>query len=301
MVGRIFDFSLPPFNFHESLKAKNSRLEKLYQDNNTTLLDFIQNGKAPKNKDRVDPFNNEFIPLYEEHCVWGGYPAVVLAASNLERSKIISSIYDNYVLKDIKGLLKLATEKNLYLLSQYLATQIGNILVFHNLGQTSNLNFRKLKKHLNILEETYVCTYIRPFFINRQKELSRNPKVFFNDLGFRNNLLENTTPPEKRSDAGAIIENASFIRLNALFKGINKINYWRTKAGAEVDFVLHFGEKIMPVEIKYSNFEKNKISKSFASFIATFRPARALVLTKNYWGTTRISNTQVLFAPVYFL
>jgi predicted AAA+ superfamily ATPase len=225
----------------------------------------------------------------------------VLAASNLERSKIISSIYDNYVLKDIKGLLKLATEKNLYLLSQYLATQIGNILVFHNLGQTSNLNFRKLKKHLNILEETYVCTYIRPFFINRQKELSRNPKVFFNDLGFRNNLLENTTPPEKRSDAGAIIENASFIRLNALFKGINKINYWRTKAGAEVDFVLHFGEKIMPVEIKYSNFEKNKISKSFASFIATFRPARALVLTKNYWGTTRISNTQVLFAPVYFL
>jgi hypothetical protein len=173
---------------------------------------------------------------------------VVLAGNNAIRSKLLSDTYNNYILKDIKTLLELATEKNLLLLSQYLATQTGNIVVYQNLSQTAHLDHRQIKKHLNILEETYVCREVRPFFTNRQKELTKNPKIFFMDMGFRNNLMENMNSLAVRPDAGAIVENVVFIRLNELCSRVQKINFWRTKAGAEVDFVIHKQDALLPVE-----------------------------------------------------
>jgi len=257
--------------------------------------------RAFKIKRGIDIFSNEMIRQYENFSVWGGYPAVVLTKNNNERNKILADIYNNYILKDIKTLLELATERNLFLLSQYLATQIGNIMVYQNLSEVAGLDYRQLKKHLHILEETFICQEVRPFFKNRQKELSKNPKIFYIDLGFRNSLMENMNGLDKRADRGAIIENVVFTRFNELCKGVNKINFWRTKAGAEVDFVVHTEDDIIPIEIKYSNFKTEKISRGLASFIDSFKPEYAAVLTKNYWGMAKKNKTKVLFIPVYYL
>ncbi len=195
----------------------------------------------------------------------------------------------------------MATERKLFLLSQYLATQIGSTVVYENLGNTSGLDHRNLKEHLFVLYETFVCKEVRPFFKNRQKELSKNPKIFFLDLGFRNYLMDNMNGLEKRSDAGAMVENTCFIRLNELTEGVDKINFWRTKAGAEVDFIMHIADDVVPVEIKYANFTRPKMSKSLVSFIDSFKPSRAIVLTKNFWGSAKREKTKVLFIPAYYI
>lgn len=301
MVGRILNFYLYPFNFEESLRSRDNRLEKIYKENNKKVIGCLLKGKLFKVKRGKDSFYEEFIAEYEKFCTWGGYPAVVLAKTDLERRKLLEDIYNNYILKDIKTLLELTTERSLYLLSQYLATQISNITVYQNLSQICGLDYRRLKSHLNILYETFICKEIRPFFKNRQKELSKNPKLYFLDLGFRNNLVENMNTLDKRSDAGAIVENSCFIRLNEVTEGINKINFWRTKAGAEVDFILHAQDSIIPIEIKYSPFNKEKLSKSLMSFIDAFQPQQAVVLTKDYWGLTKKGKTKVFLIPIYYL
>lgn len=300
MVGRILSFYLYPFSFGEYLAAANSRLAKIYKRHNHQCIQWLIKGTPFLNTSKEDVFYNEFIKPFENYCIWGGYPSVVLSTNVNERKKILSDIYDNYVLKDIKSLLELATERNLYLLSQYLSTQIGNIVVYQTLSETSRLDYRNLIKHLNILRETFVCQEVRPFFKNRQKELSKNPKIFFYDMGFRNNLIENMNTLDKHTDKGAIVENFAFIRLIKLFGQLEKINFWRTKAGAEVDFIIHTEGKIIPIEIKYSLFTSEKISKSLVSFIESFNPERALVLTKNYWGSTKRNNTKILFVPIYY-
>jgi hypothetical protein len=301
MVGRLLNFYLYPFNFRECLRAHNERLERIYAQTHEKVINYLLKEKQFKIKSGQDLFYKEFIQEYERFSIRGGYPAVVLAKAEPEHRKLLGDIYNNYILKDIKTLLELATEKNLFLLSQYLATQIGNTVVYQNLSQTSGLDYRKLKRHLNILEETFICSQIQPFFKNRQKELSKNPKIYFIDMGFRNNLMENMNSLDKRPDAGAIIENSCFIRLNELSEGINRINFWRTKAGAEVDFILHAGDSVIPMEVKYSPFTGNKISKGFMSFIDSFKPGHAAVLTKNYWGQTKKGKTKILFIPIYYL
>ena len=113
--------------------------------------------------------------------------------------------------------------------------------------------------------------------------------------------MENMNRFSERPDAGAMVENASLIRLSQLFEGGNKINFWRTKVGAEVDFVLHQQGEITPVEVKYAVLKAPKLSRGFLSFIETFRPKRAAVLTANYWALIRKGATEILFAPVYYL
>ena len=163
------------------------------------------------------------------------------------------------------------------------------------------MDYRNLKKHLNILYETLVCGELRPYFKNKQKELTKNPKIFFQDMGFRNNLIESFQTPAKRPDAGAVIENTCCVQLHMRFNSFSKMNFWRTKAGAKVDFVLHVGGRSIPLEVKYSLSGKETLTKSLVSFIDTYKPNRALVLTKNYWGRVQRGATEVLFAPVYYL
>jgi predicted AAA+ superfamily ATPase len=301
MVGRILRFDLQPFSFREYLRAHDKRLERIYSQNNEQFVHRIFEEKKVTIKSGFDTFSSEMIKHYEKYCIWGGYPAVVLAKDTAIRKKLLSELYNNYILKDIKTLLELATERNLFLLSQHLATQIGNIVIYQNLGQASKLNYRQLKKHLAILEETYVCKEVRPFFKNRQKELSKNPKIFFMDMGFRNNLMENMNTLAMRPDAGAMIENAVFIRLHEVCGGFHKINFWRTKAGAEVDFIIPIKGKVLPIEVKYSSYKAVKISRSLSSFIDTFKPEQAVVLTKDYWGSMKREKTKILFIPVYYL
>lgn len=301
MVGRLLTFHLYPFNFRECLLARNKRLEGIYSQRSVGIADYLLEGKNPKIQRGRDAFAVEIISEYEQFCVWGGYPAAVLAKYDTERKKILSALYSNYILKDIKTLLALTTEKALFLLSQHLAAQVGSIISYQNLGQVCGLDYRNLKKHLVILQETFICREVCPFFRNRQKELVKNPKIYFLDMGFRNHLTENMGKLVARSDAGAMVENTAFVRLNEIGEENAHIHFWRTKVGAEVDFIWQVGETVIPIEIKYSSFSTEKISRGFLSFVDTFKPSRALILNKDYWGTVRRGSTNILFAPIYYL
>jgi hypothetical protein len=113
-------------------------------------------------------------------------------------------------------------------------------------------------------------------------------------------VIDNFTPIEKRIDAGAIVENFVFLSLKNMFPE-QTINYWRTIAKAEVDFVLRLNEKIIPIEVKYQTLKKPKISRSFRSFIDSYKPDRALVITKDFWGKIKLGKTVILFVPACYL
>lgn len=301
MVGRILTFYLYPFSFEEFLSAKNQKLFNLYEEKNNKFLSWLLKFEIIAPEAGKDIFSSDFLKLFEEFSIFGGYPRVVLSETEAEKKKILNDIYSNYILKDIKGLLELATDKNLLDLTKFLAAQTGNILVYKNLSQIARLDYRKTIEHLKILEETFVIELVKPYFKNRQKELVKNPKVYFIDTGFRNGLMENMSSFSKRSDAGALVENIVFLRLKIILENFNKINFWRSKAGAEVDFIIDLNGEILPIEVKFSEFDKPETSRSLASFIKSFKTKRALVLTKDYFGSVKTkTGCEVLFYPIYY-
>ncbi len=58
------------------------------------------------------------------------------------------------------------------------------------------------------------------------------------DTGIRNIIVDDLNSLEGRRDSGSLVENTVFLMLLTGKGLLDEIYYWRTKAGAEMDFVL---------------------------------------------------------------
>ncbi|MDP3983370.1 MAG: ATP-binding protein, partial [bacterium] len=210
LVGRIFSFYLMPFNFNEFLQAREPELAKLLNIKRKSTMKLIQ-GESNKlshgNHIKSHALQSRVLKLLEEYIIYGGYPRVIVAGDEEEKRTILKEIINNYLLYDIKGLLELVTSDKLLLLAKALALQIGNLVEYQELGILSGLGQIEIKKHLRILQETYILELISPYFSNKRTELVKNPKVYFTDPGIRHSLLNNFSKFMDRSDRGALLEN----------------------------------------------------------------------------------------------
>ncbi len=301
MVGRLLYFYLFPFNFHEFLVARDSTWQKLYQAHHQKLLSLLQDNNVNKISNEIDSSYQKFNQLFETYCIFGGYPAVALESNRVIKERLLRDIYNAFLLRDIKDLLSLATDRELLRLSQFLSTQIGNIVVYQNLSTASGLSFNRLKQHLHILEETFIISFLRPYFRNKQKELSKNPKVYFVDLGLRNSLINNFNEFIQRPDEGQLVENTVWRHLAEFFDMPGGIHFWRTKSGVEVDFLVEHQGELFPIEVKYTRMKDPRLPRHLKRFIDNYSPRKALVLNHNFWGSSEYNGCMVYFAPVYYL
>ncbi len=299
LVGRVFFFELLPFNFHEFLTTKNARLARIYQEKNLQIENFLVHGTAPP-LETNDIFHSEFKPLLEEFLIYGGYPAVVTAKDAETKRVILKNIYDTYVSKDVIHFLRVSDPSRYRCIVRTLAALTGKMLSYNDVCSTCQSYYKETKKTIAMLQETYIAQIIQPFHKNPLTELKKNPKVYFYDLGLRNHVLSNFNQIEKRTDTGQLVENHVLRALSSNFPN-SLINYWRTTNKAEVDFVLHLDDEIVPIEAKYATFQEPKISRSFRSFLDTYHPQKAIVVTREYWNIEKSGQTTILFAPAHYI
>lgn len=274
LVGRIFSFTLYPFSFKEFLRARNLKLVSLYE--------------SGRYKETIVKELNKHL---KEFILYGGYPKAVLTEDKEEKKKVLESMFNTYLLKEIKEILDLSEDYHLINLLKALSLQTGNIMNYNELSKLTGYSYYDLKKYLNILEKTYVCSLIKPFFTNKRTELVKNPKMYFFDTGFRNVCIDNFS--EERSDMGSLYENFIF---SELIKKDNRARFWNTKSNAEVDFVMEKQGKIIPIEIK-AKINETKITKSFDSFIKKYRPKKGYFLSLDFEGKKVVSRCNISFLP----
>jgi len=275
LVGRIFVFNLHPFSFEEFLSYKEPLLfARIY-----------------KKKKLTGPIIAKIAPYFNEFCVFGGYPRVIISQEKKEKEIVLRNIYNTYFLKEIKEILNLPGDYKLSKLINALALQIGNIVNYNELSSITGFNYKELLHHLNILEKTFIILKSQPFFTNKRIELVKAPKVFFLDNGFRNNVIKNFQPVSNRQDKGGLYEN--FVA-SELVKSGRDLRYWRTKSKAEVDFVVEEKGVLIPIEVK-SNLKAPKLTKSFSSFLDKYKPKRGFVFSERFFH----ERGAVAFRPIF--
>lgn len=276
LVGRILVFNLYPLSFEEYLNYKEPGLYKIYAKRELTK-----------------PIIEKILPHFNQFCIYGGYPRVVLSEKPEEKEFILRNIYNTYFLKEIKEILNIPDDYKLSKLIHALALQIGNLLNYNELCGITTLNYKDLLKNLNILEKTFICQKSHPFYTNKRTELVKAPKIFFYDNGFRNTIIKDFQPIKNRSDRGALYEN--FVAAE-LIKKQHELKYWRTKSRAEVDFIVEKNGKITPIEIK-SNLRNPISTKSFQSFIEKYKPKKAIILSEKLWR----EKNNIKFRPIFYI
>jgi uncharacterized protein len=277
LVGRIFVFNLYSFSFNEFLKAKDIDLYNVYIEN--------------KYKDVVLKKINKYL---NEYLIYGGYPKVVLSKDNEEKKVVLKNIYNTHALRDVKDIISLSDDFMLNDLIKALSLQIGDIVNYTNLSSVSGYKYEKLKRVFSVLNKTYICVEIRPFFKNKTKEITKSKKVYFCDLGLRNQIINNFLEDVKfRQDVGKLHEN--FILLE-LINNEFEVKYWNAKSKAEVDFIIEKSGKIIPIEVK-TTVKKENLTRSFNSFLTKYNPDIGFVATKDFEKTIKKDNTVVYFVP----
>jgi len=294
LVGRLFEFELMPLGFYEFLLAKDEGLAAQFLKENRKVIKLVQGSSAFKPKSN-DVFIKELLRHLDEFMVFGGYPEVVKAKSHEEKAMVLKGIVNTYIEKDVISYLHITDTIKFRKLIVLLAASNGGMLKVDNVAAQISSYFKDTDKLLDVLEQTYIVSLLKPYHKNLVTEIRKNPKVYFVDMGLRNYLIDNMAPVEKRADAGILAEN--FV-LNEL--GCHaKMNFWRTTAKTEVDFIAN-KKGVVPIEIKFSHFDKTVATKSLYGFAEAYHPKHEVVATKDFWGEKKTGTTKISFIPICY-
>lgn len=255
LVGRKKIFQLGTLDFEEFLHFKKR----------DDLVKEIQLLKSKKKTKSIH--QNLFWTYMDEFLNYGGYPAVVLENNMDAKIEYLKDIRDSYIKRDVleSGV---NDEAKFYRMLRLLASQSGNLLNVNEISNTLKMSNATVENYLYIMQKCFHISLVKPFYQNLRKELTKMPKVYINDLGLRNALINYFAPINQRADKGQVLENFSYRVLLERYDE-DQIKYWRTADGNEIDFIIETQfMQGFALEIKFVEQEA-KISK-MKKFIAAY-------------------------------
>ncbi|MEA3450370.1 MAG: ATP-binding protein [Bacteroidota bacterium] len=262
-IRLIFVYSL---TFDEYVKFQNEELYSQFQNTN-------------KNDD-INTLLPQIPVLLSEYLIYGGLPKISLAPINNEKKELLNDIYQTYLLKDVKQYIKNKDFVAFNKLLKILSSQIGSMLNINELSRLVQLSYKTCEEYINILEQMFIIHLVSPFYTNVRKEVSKMKKIFFCDIGLRNIVYSSFNDIDFRVDKGAIFENFAYLQLLRKNKAI-QINYYRTKDGTEIDFIVHKNNEIIPIEVKYKRYNKVYKIRAISEFKKKNNVKTAFVVNLN--------------------
>ncbi|MFH1504740.1 MAG: ATP-binding protein [Candidatus Omnitrophota bacterium] len=185
----------------------------------------------------------------------GFYPRI--HDKRLDPSEALSFYVSTYLERDIRSLINVKDLSVFEVFLKLCASRTGQILNISNLANDCGINHNTAKNWLSVLEASYIIFLVRPHYKNFRKRLVKAPKLYFVDVGLAAYLLDIESPAHISNHPlkGALFE--TFVVIEILKKRFNdgkrnNLYYFRDNIGNEIDLILDYGDKIVPMEIKLS-------------------------------------------------
>lgn len=156
----------------------------------------------------------------------------------------------------------------------------GEMVNYANIARDCGIDAKTVKEYYQILVDTLLGAMVEPFARKQGRQvITKTPKFYLFDVGVANAVCGRTIAQDRGAEFGKAFEHFIFMELNAYRSYSEKqfrINYWRTKTGAEVDFVLGEGE--LAIEVKSGGHVDAGELSSLRAFIEEYAPKRAIVV-----------------------
>lgn len=278
LVGRVRIINIFPLNFIEFVTFKNSEKKILFS-------------KLRKLKDVLQLKDN-----FEQYIKYGGYPRIATLPL-MEKEKALNDLVDTYLLKEIKDILEYKNIFEFKNFLKHLALIDGNLINKSSISMDLGINTKKITEMIDVLEKTFILYIVRPFLKSKVKEQIKTSKIYFQDLGFKNSLINNFNELNLRQDQGNILEN--FVLSLFVRKG-HEIKFWNYKNRYEMDFVIEQGGKIIGFECK-SKLKTAKFSTSTREFIKRTGPDKVFIVNKDLDSKMDFEGIKVEFINYFSL
>ena len=221
--------------------------------------------------------------LLEDILRYGLYPEVYLEPNPAIKQTLLEKLVESYLFKDILAFQRVRYSQKIVDLARSLAYQIGNEVNENELANRLKLDRKTIVNYIDILEKSFVVTRLPPFSRNPRREIGKQNKIYFLDLGIRNALIGDFNDLSLRPDRGAVRENFLIIERYKYFsnQGLRiQGRFWRTYGGAEVDYIeeSHLGE-INAYEFKFGTAD---LGRGADPFTRAYNTTVQLINQENY-------------------
>ncbi|MBA5867472.1 MAG: AAA family ATPase [Nitrospira sp. CR1.3] len=189
-----------------------------------------------------------------ERLLFGELP-VVATAQPSHRADLLRTYTIVYLEEELR---REALVKNWPAFARFLqlsAAEAGMMINYAGISREAGISLPTVKTYYQLLEDMFLGFRVTAFSGSPRKSLLSTERFFFFDLGVRNAAAE--MPIETaavRANPGPLFEQWVGIELwkRLQYLGDGKLHYLRTKAGAEVDFIIARDGRFTPIEVKWT-------------------------------------------------
>lgn len=137
------------------------------------------------------------------------------------------------------------------------ALESGNIMNLTKLSNESGIAITTIRHYYQVLIDTFMGYWIDSYITQDRKRLLTTPRFYMFDLGVRNAAAKLPLNEDLITlHGGHLIEHwvgLELIHRTKLLGPEYQTYFWKTKSGAEVDFVLKTPKEVIPIEVKWTD------------------------------------------------
>jgi predicted AAA+ superfamily ATPase len=245
------------------------------------------------------PLVSAEIPNFDLHrAINNGLLPRHYTAKNIQRR--LQAYIGDYLNEEIRAE---ALSRNLLSFARFMeiAAQCnGEMVVYKNIAQDCGVSANTVKEYFNILEQTMIGYLISGFTATTKRRAIFAPKFYYFDVGITNHLMNRFNLEYGTEDFGRAFEHLIIQEIIAYLGytfSSEKLTYWRTSGGYEVDCIIGNGR--MAIEIKSCHEVKSRHTKGLKAFREEYSNARLIMVSLDKYK--REMNDIEIFPAIEFL
>ena len=173
----------------------------------------------------------------------------------------------------------------------------GSLLNISNVARECEVERKVVEAYIAILENLLLAFRVPVFTKKAERATITHPKFYYFDAGVYRSLRPRGPLDKPEEIEGASLEGLiaqHLIAWSSYRDEKNKVYFWRTAAGSEVDFVVYGEEVFWAIEVKNTSKIRPEDLRSLRSFKSEYPQSDAFLL---YRGKERLRKDNVLCIP----
>ncbi|MFZ4616007.1 MAG: ATP-binding protein [Rectinemataceae bacterium] len=206
----------------------------------------------------------------EDRLLFGDLPGIATIVVPEERREVLRSYVTAHLEEEIRRETAIRDYGLFLRFLRFAAAESGGILNLQALSRESGLSAPTIRAHYQLLEDMFLGYTIPAFSGSPRKSALSSPRFLFFDLGMRNAAARlHLDMDTVRANPGPLFKQwvGGEIYKRLRYKGSGTLSYFRTSAGAEVDFIIEDEGSIYPIEVKWTERPTLSDAKHMLAFM----------------------------------
>lgn len=211
-------------------------------------------------------------------------------------SLLMSAYLDVYLSEEIKAEALVRNIKSFNRFLTVAAMTNGEMVNYNNIASDCMVSANTIKEYYSILEDTLVGYLIPAYTGTQKRRLVQAPRFYMFDVGLTNHLLKRKNIEEGTTEYGHAFEHLIIQELIAYISyshNENKLSYWRTYNGVEVDAII--GDARIAIEIKSTREVQKRHLKNLRTFAKDYPQARKMVVSLDIFTRRTDDNIELVY------